>query len=200
MSEKRLKQAAAFLLCLTIVSTSLSVYFYYQNSGKEKTVRALRKQLSLRDDELSDLIDELESMREQVDELLRKYKDSDESYLELFEEFEDIKSVLGMLQSELNSLTILVNLKLDYGNGTISWYNNTRVPVGTTLFNATDRIADVEYTVFEIGVFVDSINGVGDKPGRWWLWYYYDNEWKYGPVGSNQWILHDGDIVSWIYK
>ena len=33
------------------------------------------------------------------------------------------------LTGELNALTMKVNLKIAYGNGTLRWYNGTRVPL-----------------------------------------------------------------------
>jgi hypothetical protein len=41
---------------------------------------------------------------------------------------------------------------------------------------------------------------VGKDQGGWWIWYYYEDDWEYGPVGSNQWILKDGETLSWKYN
>ena len=88
---------------------------------------------------------------------------------------------------------------VDYGDGTIEWYNKTRLAVGTDLMTATGLLAEIEYTESEWGAFVDTINGVGEDPGTWWLWNYYEEGWQMGPVGADQWILHNGDVLSWTY-
>lgn len=100
---------------------------------------------------------------------------------------------------ELDKFTIEVNIKLDYGNDTIVWYNNTRVSVGESLLNATKTIATVGVNSSSMGAFVTSINDVGDDPNAWWLWWYNDAGWAQGPVGADQWTLHDGDELAWVY-
>ncbi len=100
---------------------------------------------------------------------------------------------------ELDQFTIELDIKIDYGNGTTKWYNDTRVGVGESLLNATTQVANVQVSYSSFGAFVNNINEVGGDPDSWWLWKYYENEWMQGPVGANQWIVHDGDIVAWIY-
>jgi len=107
---------------------------------------------------------------------------------------------------DLEALTIRVNILIDYGNGTRTWYNNTRVPLGFTLLNATSRIAKVNYSSYTFGgqsyAFVNKINGVGGDTGKFWLWYYWDqssSKWEYSLVASDSYILQDRSIVSWVY-
>jgi hypothetical protein len=103
---------------------------------------------------------------------------------------------------DIEALTILVDIKLDYGNNTITWFNDTRLPLGSSLLNATKIIAEVDITETDFGVFIESINGVGGGNDKFWIWNYYDSnsgEWTYGPVGADQWILHEKDKVSWSY-
>ncbi|MBS7635154.1 hypothetical protein KEJ34_06675 [Candidatus Bathyarchaeota archaeon] len=107
------------------------------------------------------------------------------------------------LLRELESLTIIVNLKIDYGNGTVLWYNKTRLPLDSNLFNSTMKVAMVEYIIGEYGVFVTKINGVGGDPNRFWLWYYLDpdkEEWILGPVACDRWKLRNGSILAWVYS
>ena len=115
---------------------------------------------------------------------------------------EDHKRNYESLLRDLEFLTIVVNLKIDYGNGTLIWYNSTRVPLDATLLTATKMVASVDYSVSELGAFVNKINGVGEDPNCFWLWNYLDPEtggWVFGPVGCDQWVLHNGDVVSWTY-
>jgi len=104
--------------------------------------------------------------------------------------------------SELMQHTVLVNILIDYGNGTKTWYNSTRVPLGASLFNATEIVVSLEYTKYEWGVFMTSLNGLSADQGHGWLWYVWNpakGEWDFGPVGADQFILKSGDTVSWVY-
>lgn len=103
---------------------------------------------------------------------------------------------------DLEALTMQVSILIDYGNGSREWRNNTRVPLGISLLNATRMVAEVNYTVGHWGAFVNTINNVGGDPGRYWLWYYWSSstsKWEIGPVASDAYVLHHGDILSWVY-
>jgi hypothetical protein len=107
------------------------------------------------------------------------------------------------LAGELNNLTIRVNLKIDYGNGTVRWYNGTRVPLEATLLIATKTVLKIEYTLSDFGAFVNTINGVSGDMSHFWLWSYFDKRqgsWAPGLVGSDKWILHNEDVVAWTFS
>jgi hypothetical protein len=106
------------------------------------------------------------------------------------------------LLRDLEELSIIVNIKIDYGNGSVFWYNNTRLPLDSNLLNATRKVAEVDYVMGDYGAFVTRINGVGGEPNRFWLWYYFDtgrNDWTLGPVACDRWRLSNGSIVAWVY-
>lgn len=104
-----------------------------------------------------------------------------------------------LLLVELEENTVVISIRMDYGDETIMWFNDTRVPLGTNFLNATGIISELELQSSEWGVFVVSIDGVGGDTNSFWLWDYYDDSWQMGPVGADQWIVHDGDILSWTY-
>jgi hypothetical protein len=107
------------------------------------------------------------------------------------------------LLEDVEELTIIIEMKLDYGNGTVKWYNATRVPLDVNLLKATMLIADIDYSTGGLGAFVNEINGVGGDSNTYWIWHYYDEDegsWEYGLSGCDAWVLHDGDIVAWIYS
>jgi len=102
------------------------------------------------------------------------------------------------LQKYENS--IFIDLLIDYGNGTMEWHNRTRVPIGSSLLNATQAIAEVEYTIGTYGVFVTKINGVGGESNAYWLWYFWNGTgWEWGPVACDAYTLRNGEIISWLY-
>ncbi len=97
---------------------------------------------------------------------------------------------------------IAVNILIDYGNGTMTWHNNTLVPFGSNFFTATITIAELNYTKGKYGIFVTAINGVGGDPNHFWIWYIWNSttkSWDWGPVACDAYILHNGDILSWVY-
>lgn len=111
----------------------------------------------------------------------------------------DYEALLG----DVNDLIILVNLRIEYGDDRAVWHNGTRVPLGANLLMATQLVASVDYSTSDYGAFVTKIDEVGGDPDKYWLWYYYDfdsGEWEYGLVGCDAWVLHDGDVVSWVYS
>jgi hypothetical protein len=103
-------------------------------------------------------------------------------------------------QGSLVDLTILVDIKIDYGGDNVVWYNSTRVPLNAKLLEATEIIAQVDYTVSEYGAIVNGIGDVGGDEGFFWLWYTYEEGgWQMGMVGADVRSLKAGDIVAWEY-
>ncbi len=111
------------------------------------------------------------------------------------------------LSHEYEAVTMKVNIYIDYGNETKVWHNNTLVPLGFTLLNATELVADVNST-YSPGLgaeFVDSIDGVENnvEEAKSWFWWHWDtttSQWSFGEVGANQHILHREDLVAWAYQ
>ena len=42
-----------------------------------------------------------------------------------------------LLLVELEDNTVVISIKLDFGDETVTWFNDTRVPLGTNFLNAT---------------------------------------------------------------
>ena len=108
------------------------------------------------------------------------------------------------LSHEYEAVTMRVNIAIDYGNGTKTWYNNTLVPLGATLLNATETIADVQTTYWlqYQAVFIDAINDVPTTNEHYWWWKYWDGEvqeWKDGEIGADSYKLRPRETVMWQY-
>ena len=108
------------------------------------------------------------------------------------------------LSREYEAVTMRVNIAIDYGNGTKVWYNNTLVPLGATLLNATETVADVQSTPYPQyqAVFIDAINGIPTTETHYWWWKYWDaeaNEWKDGEKGADIYNLKPQETVMWQY-
>lgn len=160
------------LLCLLIAAVYFAIY-YYDESMRFKN---LYNRASM---DLERLTSDLKKMIESLEDLSTKV-------------------------SILEKLTMKVNILIDYGNGTLVWYNGTVVPRETNVLMATKVIAVVEGKEYPgMGTFVESINGVKNEGGRYWIWYIWSPEkkdWEWGPVASDKYILHEGDIIKWKYE
>lgn len=109
------------------------------------------------------------------------------------------------LKQKLGEVSFSVNVAVDYGNGTRTWYNATAIPVGATVYNATRRVATVEPDP-QIGPsFIIAINGVKQDESQsmywiWWIWDQIEHNWMLGPVANNEYMLSDGQTVIWYYE
>ena len=112
----------------------------------------------------------------------------------------------------LDKLSYNVDLLLNYGNGTKTWYNGTRIPIGFNLYNVTvlitgGRLESNYYPQFQSHSIV-SINGVGgsedpDKITWAWISWYFDSDsgrWEGYPVSSDMVFPKDGDKIAWYYE
>ncbi len=115
--------------------------------------------------------------------------------------------------SEVTTLT--VSICFDYGNETVEWHNKTVMPTGSSLFQLTEKVAVIKKiydALMKPGhIRVTSINNMmeytnctfGYCEGAAWLWYYWDDtlqDWVFGPVGCDAWMLKDGGIYKWSFE
>jgi len=122
---------------------------------------------------------------------------------------------LGIVVSE--TVTLIVNISVDYGNEPVEWYNETVVPAGSSLFQLTQEIATVDPKYDQWAkpghIFIEAINDKegsssdhideGYSDGYSWMWYYWDSDqqkWVSGPVGCDAWMLKDGGIYKWSFE
>jgi hypothetical protein len=99
--------------------------------------------------------------------------------------------------------TVVVNIGINYGTGPVEWQNNTSVPSGENLLNATMSVATVEFTTFPgMGAFVTSINGRNQNPSAnlYWLFWVYNpqtRQYESPPVGASSYLLTSDQTVQW---
>lgn len=92
--------------------------------------------------------------------------------------------------STSSSTSSSINVLFNYGNGRSHWYNSTRVPSGSTLYNVTVSIAKVDSKyVASVGDYqVNSINGFPNTSSSsyWAVWMFCtkDNAWAYSNWGA----------------
>lgn len=105
------------------------------------------------------------------------------------------------LQTKQIGVPINANVKLEYANSTVQWFNGTKVISGTTLLNLTLMIADVNYTVSSgMGILVDSINQIKNARDSFWMWWTWTPYgWIQGSVACDKYIVSDEEILCWHY-
>jgi hypothetical protein len=141
-----------------------------------------------------------------------------EEFGELLDECYEFLNLLAIRElsktiSEITTLT--VNICIDYGNGTVEWHNKTVISTGSSLFQLTQNVATVNFTYDALmkpgHIRLTSINSkkeytnytIGYSEGGAWLWYYWNDnrqEWIFGPVGCDAWILKDGGTYKWNFE
>lgn len=190
-------------------------WFLYEKwfSGDNCSV-FLRRYGNLVDDlegNYSSLLDSFSDLNHTFNTLYDKYQRYDEQksatedeFGDLLEEYYELLTSLAMKELSKSigeAVAIKVSLCVDYSNTTIVWYNKTSIFPGSTLFDLTQKAVQVEpeyWPLMEPGhVTVKSINNYAEG---YWLWYYWDeqeDEWIFGPVGCDAWMLRDGGIYKW---
>ncbi len=74
-----------------------------------------------------------------------------------------------------------------------------KIEEGSSLYDAMKNIKDNTFSFNGVehsglGYFVNEINGVTGGSGKYWIYYVNDQE---ASVGVSNYILKDGDIISW---
>ena len=147
--------------------------------------RRIEARLAYLESELSKKVEEIERLSSNVTALMGK-----------------VRSLRGVLEEKI----VVVDILIDYGNGTRVWYNDTEVLAGSTLLEATMKVARVEGETTKYGFYVKAINGVWErkissKEGYAWMWYYWeDGEWVMGPTACDAQEVVDGGVYMWRYE
>jgi hypothetical protein len=97
------------------------------------------------------------------------------------------------------------NILIDYGNGTKTWYNNTKVDPGWNLYVTTQLITNghINATYYpQYGShFITAIYNVANTKTNYWLLWTYNSTaaWHMAQVGSDQLKMYNGSVYAWTY-
>jgi len=100
----------------------------------------------------------------------------------------------------LDSLTYTVRILVKYGNGSTLWYNQTRIPIGWSFLQATNKTTGgkVLGQRYSIGTFVTSINGAPGNGPKYWIAYSWNGKnWVPLEILPELYTLRQGEIVAW---
>ncbi len=89
---------------------------------------------------------------------------------------------------------IQISLQLEKPGDIVS--EQVNVPVNSTVFDALNQTYSVEYTEYDFGYFVTSIDGLAQNETHSWL-YYVNNE--SATTAVNNYVLDSGDNVTFRY-
>lgn len=115
--------------------------------------------------------------------------------------------------AQLSNISYKASVLLDY-NGKKAWFNGTIIPIGWNAYNVTTHLTGVQVNstyyrnLRPPAHFINWINGVGtNHTGKWknfaWLLWIYDKNqrnWTSSPTGADQYIMRNGDLISWYYE
>ena len=127
-------------------------------------------------------------------------------YHNLLGELTTLSVGMGNVSDVVNSISLRVDFLVNYSNGTLTWFNDTTLPVGTTVFTALQLLVpDVNYTNYggSLGIFVNSINGLTYNSTNGWFYYAKPAEastWTQPLYSCAQYILHKGDTIAFAYQ
>ena len=108
------------------------------------------------------------------------------------------------LNQQVSGIRILVNIGVDYGNGTRTFHNDTKAFTGESVLTVTERVATVKTTSSSFGIYVTSIDGKaasGDYGWTYWPWNSTGNSWSFAPVGAAVYqIIVNESTFLWYYQ
>ncbi len=104
---------------------------------------------------------------------------------------------------QTNGILIRVNVGIDYGNGSRTFYNDTNAVTGAKLLDVTRQVSDVTLGASSFGAYVTGINGKmaeGDFGWTFWAWNATGNSWDFALVGADQFAVMNGQTYLWYYQ
>ena len=102
-----------------------------------------------------------------------------------------------------NGILIKVNIGVDYGNGTRTYYNSSNALTGQKLLDVTRQVTEVTIGSSSLGAYVTGINGKtasADYGWTFWPWNSQTTSWDYAPVGADQFAVANGETYVWYYQ
>ena len=103
--------------------------------------------------------------------------------------------------------TIEVYTLINFGNGTLKWFNNSNVPIGSNFYNLTLYLTHgtLESTYYPDlqEHLITGIDGVRASGSFYWgLWQFCaaDQAWLYSNIGADGIHLSNEQVLSWFYE
>lgn len=107
------------------------------------------------------------------------------------------------LLNRTSGMLISVDIGIDYGNSTRTYYNDTRALTGETLFDVTKRASNITYQVGLFGTEVISINNVskqGSFGWTYWVWNATAQSWSIVWENADKYAVVNEETFMWYYQ
>lgn len=110
--------------------------------------------------------------------------------------------------NSMGTNVVETNTLINYGNGTIRWYNETNIPSSWNFYQLTLHLADGNVEQHCYGApynehYVTGISNVHNQsPFYWTVWIFCQsqNAWTTSPVGADLIRLYNGETLAWAYE
>jgi len=203
-----------FVALLLISSTLALVYFNYdQQEASQKSTyatelsRALASYESLAESYNASLQDYnttlslLASAVANMNTSTSAYRNASLALSSLWSSYQQLASSSGRRAPVYG-----VHMLVDFGNGTIQWYNDTRVQPGwngyvTTLVLLKGDVQAVWYSGGSFGAgehYVTGLDGVSKTSSKyWWVWQFSGGRWMYLQTGADDMQVLNGTTFAW---
>jgi hypothetical protein len=193
----------------------LGEYYQFFGDNYSQFMNSYKSLLSGLEGNYTSTLNKFSELKEEYNNLLNNSQTLSEKNMVTQEEFDSLlkdyyKLFMSLAAKELEDFlgminTIEVKLCIDYANGTQKWHNLSVSP-GMTLFDLTLQVTKVDYNYYssmEPGhVLINSIDNLAPSGGNYWFWYYWDetkNEWVFGQIGCDAWLLMNNGMYKWAY-
>jgi len=208
----------AVFLALLIISSSFALYYYEEGqqttSQNQKYVEELAtalasyRSLSAKyNASLGDYNATLSLLTTAVANLNTSTPAYRNASLELSSLWNSYQQLAGF--SGRKVLVYDVNLLMDFGNGTVRWYNDSAAQPGwngyvTTLVLLSGKVQALWYQAGSFGPgtpgehFVTGLDGVSQTSSMYWgIWQFSGGSWSYLETGADLMEIHNGTTFAW---
>lgn len=203
--------AIAVLVALLILSSSLSVYYFfqYQSASQDSQTRAgelsaalasysaLAQRYNASLEDYNATLSLLSLAVANLNTSIPAYLTASHELSSLWASYQDLVKAGGG-----KPLAYQVHLLVDYGNGTRQWYNDTMVQPGWNGYVVSLVLldGDLQATWYpQFGEhFVTGVNGVpGTSSESWFVWEYSGGAWSLASSGADLIQTHNGTAIAW---
>jgi hypothetical protein len=203
--------AMAILVAVVIVVSSVGALYFYRSQQEASAAQSYADELSQlqakynalaagTDTSLADYNTTLSLLATVVANLNTSspaYQYASRELPVLWREYENLTRLyLG------KSAGFVADMRVDYGNGTRQWYNQSQVQPGWNLYTATvvlldGRVQATWYPAYQEH-FVEGINGVEDSQTEsWFIWLKNSSGWQLAPSGPDLIFVTNGTVFAW---
>jgi len=125
------------------------------------------------------------------------YVNASAALAKLWDSYQQLANISGR-----RTLAYTVNLLVDFGNGTLMWYNDTSTQPGWNGYVASLVVlkGNVQATWYpQYGEhFVTGIEGVPSTPSTsWFVWKFGGGGWSSSQTGADQMEVNNGTTIAW---